>query len=52
MIVKNINSGKYEKIEVNDFFYFNIIFSKYNINILCPLKKNYDIIKEKINDVY
>ncbi len=52
MIVKNINSGKYEKIEFNDFFYFNIIFSKYNINILCPFKKNYKIIKEKIKDVY
>ncbi len=52
MIVKNANSGKYEIIKHDHFYYFNIIFSKYNINILSPLKKNHIIIKDKMKSLY
>lgn len=52
MIVKNIKSGKYEMIKNNQSYFFDVIFSKYNINIIAPNKKIDIIIKEKINHLY
>lgn len=52
MIVKNIKNGNYEIIKNQPAYYFNIIFSKYNINISSPLKQNHELIKEKMNHVY
>lgn len=52
MIVKNITSGKYEMIKNENSYYFDVIFSKYNINIMAPIKKIHLLIQEKINHVY
>lgn len=52
MIVKNIKSGKYEIIEGGHSYYFNVVFSKYNINIMSPMKKTHILLREKINHVY
>jgi len=52
MIVKNIKTGKYEIIKGEHSYYFNVIFSKYNINISSPIKKTHVLLKEKINHVY
>jgi hypothetical protein len=52
MIVKNIKTGKYEIIENNYSYYFDIIFSKYNINISSPSGKIHNLIKDKIAHVY
>ena len=52
MIIKNIKTGKYEIIENCHSYYFDIIFSKYNINISSPSGKNHILIKDKIKHVY
>lgn len=52
MIVKNIKSGKYEMIKNEHSYFFNVLFSKYNINIMSPIKKIHILIQEKINHVY
>lgn len=52
MIVKNVKTGKYEMIQDERSYYFDIAYSKYNINISAPLKPTYLLIQEKINHVY
>lgn len=52
MIVKNIKSGKYEMLKNEHSYFFDVIFSKYNINIIAPNKKLHIIIKEKIDHLY
>lgn len=52
MIVKNVKTGKYEIIEYNHSYYFDIIFSKYNINVSSPSEKIHNLIKDKIAHVY
>lgn len=52
MIVKNIKTGKYVMIQSQHSYYFDVIFSKYNINISAPLKRTHLLIQEKINHVY
>ena len=52
MIVKNIKTNKYEIIKSDHSYYFNIIFSKYNINISAPLKETHILIKEKKSTMF
>ena len=52
MIIKNIRTGKYEIIDSCHSYYFDVIFSKYNINIGSPVGKIHMRIKEKISHVY
>ena len=52
MIVKNVKTGKYEIIEPDHSYYFNIIFSKYNINISTPFNKSDIVLKERIKHIY
>jgi hypothetical protein len=54
MIVKNVKTGKYEIIESHNLhsYDFNVIFSKYNINILSPLRPIHLLLAEKLIHVY
>lgn len=52
MIVKNIKTGKYEIIENHHSYYFDVISSKYNINIASPIRQIHILIEETIDRVY
>ena len=52
MIVKNVKSGKYEMIKNEHSYYFDAIFSKYNINIISPIKKIHILIQEKRSTMF
>lgn len=52
MIIKNVKTGKYEIIDSRHSYFFDIIFSKYNINIASPNDQIHTRIREKIAHVY
>ena len=52
MIIKNVSTGKYEIINSQYSYYFDIVFYKYNVNISSPSKQTHLLIQEKINHIY